>query len=226
MGIDGQLIIVGGGGFGTEVFCWARDCHGRGLLPPVTGFLDDEVASMSGVSLPHLGSLDAYVPQQGDVFLMALGKPQHKERVYLKMKARGANFATLIHPTAVVTDTATLGEGTIMCPFSMAMPNSSVGKCVSVLYYSAVGHDAIVGDFSSVSSQVDLTGYARIGAGVTVGSGARVLPGVSVGDGATIGAGAVVVRSVKPGSTVFAAPAKVLRMPLSKPSPNSTVPND
>jgi sugar O-acyltransferase (sialic acid O-acetyltransferase NeuD family) len=216
MAIDGQLIIVGGGGFGTEVFCWARDCHDRGLLPPVVGFLDDEATAMKCVSLPHLGALDSYVPQQGDAFLMALGKPQHKQRVFLSMKARGAHFATLIHPTAIVTDSATLGEGVIMCPFSIAMPNTSVGTCVSVLYYSAVGHDASVGDFSSVSSQVDLTGFARIGAGVTIGSGARVLPGVSVGDGATVGAGAVVVRSVKPGSTVFAPPAKVLRMPMSR----------
>jgi acetyltransferase-like isoleucine patch superfamily enzyme len=80
------------------------------------------------------------------------------------------------------------------------------------LNYSGIGHDAVAGEFTTLSSVVDVTGNVQIGKDVSIGSGARLLPGVKVGDGAVIGAGSIVVRSVKPGVTVFAAPAKTLTM--------------
>jgi serine acetyltransferase len=92
------------------------------------------------------------------------------------------------------------------------MPDSRAERFVTILNFSGMGHDAVVGEFSTLSSVVDVTGRVRIGSMVTIGSGARLLPGITVGDGATIGAGAVVVRSVKPGMTVYAPPAKVLSM--------------
>ncbi len=42
------------------------------------------------------------------------------------------------------------------------------------------------------------------------GSGCHVLPRVSIGDRCTIGAGAVVVRNVPDGATVYAQPARTL----------------
>jgi maltose O-acetyltransferase len=48
----------------------------------------------------------------------------------------------------------------------------------------------------------------RIGANVWIGAAAIILPGVTVGDDAIIGAGAVVTRDVRPGSTVVGNPAR------------------
>jgi acetyltransferase-like isoleucine patch superfamily enzyme len=42
------------------------------------------------------------------------------------------------------------------------------------------------------------------------------MPGVTVGDGARIGANVVVQRKVAAGVTLFALPAKSLKMPASK----------
>jgi acetyltransferase-like isoleucine patch superfamily enzyme len=68
----------------------------------------------------------------------------------------------------------------------------------------------VLGDYTTLSSHVDLTGWVRVGEACFFGSGARVLPKVAVGEGARIGAGAVVMRNVAPGATMFAAPAKKL----------------
>lgn len=43
-----------------------------------------------------------------------------------------------------------------------------------------------------------------------IGSGAVILCGVEIGEGALVGAGAVVTRSVEPGTTVAGVPARVL----------------
>ncbi|MBO4779155.1 MAG: transferase, partial [Selenomonadaceae bacterium] len=50
-------------------------------------------------------------------------------------------------------------------------------------------------------------GKCKIGAEVFIGSGAILLPKATVGDCATIGAGSVVLKKVRAGSTVFGNPA-------------------
>jgi len=208
-----RLILVGAGGFGRELYFWAEDCHAAGTLPALAGFIDDVVPELPGdYGLPRLSSLQDYAPAPGDLFVVALGEPAKKRRVVELLQARGARFATLRHPTTTVVRTAWIGEGVIMCPYTMAMPDSRIERFATLINYSGIGHDSVCGEFTTLSSQVDVTGNVRIGCDVTVGSGARILPRVKVGDGATIGAGSVVLRSVKPGTTVFAAPAKTLVM--------------
>lgn len=214
-----RLIIVGAGGFGREILCWAEDCHRAGTLPAVAGFLDDKVEALPNYGVSRVGTVADYGPQPGDVFVVAVGEPGRKKEVVDSLQGRGARFAQLVHPSCTITKTASLGEGVIMCPQTMAMPDARIERFVTIINFSGIGHDSVAGEFSTLSSLVDVTGNVRIGAGVTIGSGARILPGVTIGDGATIGAGAIVMRSVKPGTTVYAAPAKLLR---TSPRPVST----
>jgi sugar O-acyltransferase (sialic acid O-acetyltransferase NeuD family) len=207
-----RLIMVGAGGFGRELYFWAEDCHRAGTLPALAGFIDDVVQELPGYDLPRLGSLQDYTPASGDLFLVALGDPAKKRQVVELLQTRGGRFATLRHPTATVVRTASIGEGVIMCPYTMAMPDARIERFVTLINYSGIGHDSTCGEFSTLSSLVDVTGNVQIGKDVMIGSGARLLPKITVGDGATVGAGSIVVRSVKPGMTVFAASAKVLSM--------------
>jgi sugar O-acyltransferase (sialic acid O-acetyltransferase NeuD family) len=213
MAAQERLILVGAGGFGRELYFWAEDCHAAGTLPALAGFIDDVIQELPGsYDLPRLSSLQDYTPASGDLFIVALGEPAKKRKVVDLLQARGARFATLRHPTSTVVRTAFIGEGVIMCPYTMAMPDSRVERFATLINYSGIGHDSVCGDFTTLSSLVDVMGNVRIGQDVMVGSGARLLPRITVGNGATVGAGSTVVRSVKPGMTVFAAPAKVLSM--------------
>ncbi len=212
MAAEERLILVGAGGFGREIICWAEDCHAAGTLPRLGGYLDDEVEALPGYDVSRIGGIKDYTPAPGDLFVVALGQPAAKRAVVERLQAAGGRFATLRHPTVTVVRTATIGEGVIMCPYTMAMPDSRIERFVTLINYSGIGHDSVCGEFSTLSSLVDVTGRVRIGRDVSIGSGARILPGLKVGDGATVGAGAVVMRSVKPGTTVYAAPAKTLDM--------------
>lgn len=207
-----RLILVCAGGFGRELSFWAADCHAAGTLPALAGFIDDVVQELPGYDLPRLSGLQDYAPLPGDLFVVALGAPAKKRRVVELLQTRGASFATLRHPTAIVVRTASIGEGVILCPYSMALADTRIERFATLNNYSGLGHDSACGEFTTLSSQVDVMGYARIGKDVLIGSGARLLPKVTVGDGATVGAGSIVVRSVKPNMTVFAPPAKLLSM--------------
>ena len=72
-----------------------------------------------------------------------------------------------------------------------------------------ISHDAIVGDFATLSPSVHLRGGCLIEDGSTIGTGCVVLPEVRVGRGAVVGAGATIVCDVAPGTTVVGAAARL-----------------
>jgi sugar O-acyltransferase (sialic acid O-acetyltransferase NeuD family) len=209
--METRLILVGAGNFGRELVNWAQDIAeygGHGFH----GYLDTtpDVLAVRGYKLPWLGTPTDYVPQPGDQMVIAIANPLSKRAVVEHMLAKGASFARLIHPTAVVARTASLGEGVVLCPHSVVSADSTVGNFVSVNTLSSVGHDVVLGDFSTLSGHVDLTGAVKVGVDCFFGTGAKVLPKVKIGNGAKIGAGTVIMRSVADGVTMYTAPAKRL----------------
>jgi len=209
-----RLILVGGGGFCRELFFWAEHCAAAGTLPPVGGYLDDggDTLAAFDYDMPWLGSIDDFVPRPGDQLVMAIGGPAAKRAVHGKLSVRGGRFPVMAHPAARVLRTARIAEGVIFCPGTSSGPDTIIERFVTINTESGLGHDARVGEFSTLSSRVDITGGVIVGSDVTIGSGAIFVPRVKIGNGATIGAGSIVYRSVPAGATLYAAPAKTLRM--------------
>jgi sugar O-acyltransferase (sialic acid O-acetyltransferase NeuD family) len=212
--MNSRCILVGAGAFGRELINWARDAESKGSFPPLAGFIDDTHTGLSNpdYDLRSLGSIQDYQPQPNDIFLMGIADPNGKESIVNLLKSKGAEFITLIHPTAIVARTARLGTGSILCPFSMVSADAIVGDFVTINSYSGVGHDAHVGDYTTMSGHVDLTGRVKCGRSVFFGTGAKVIPDVSIGDSAIIGAGTLIVRSVKAGVTMYTMPSQKLQM--------------
>lgn len=209
-----RIILVGGGGFCRELVDAVADCHEAGSLPPLGGYLDDtgDTLARYGYDVPWLGRIDDYIPQACDGFVMALGSPAAKRAVHARLSGRGANFPRLIHPSVKIARTAVIEEGTMILFNGAAGPNSRIARFVTINTGSGLGHDATVGEFSTLSSKVDITGNVHVGEDALIGSNAVFVPGVKIGAGATVGAGSIVYRSVKAGATVFAPPAKLLKL--------------
>ncbi|CAA9526081.1 MAG: hypothetical protein AVDCRST_MAG91-2541 [uncultured Sphingomonadaceae bacterium] len=212
---SGRTIIVGGGGFCRELIFFITTTAEAGRIAPVGGYLDDNGDTLAGLEYPEapwLGGVEDYTPRLGDGFVLALGNPKTKRSVHAKLSARGGVFPQLIHPGATIVRTAQLGEGVIFCPGTLAGADTRIGRFVAFNGSSGIGHDSTVGEFSTVSSHVDITGNVTIGSDVMIGSNVTFLPKVKVGDGATIGAGSIVYRKVPAGATVYAPPAKLLKL--------------
>lgn len=128
-----------------------------------------------------------------------------RERV-LAMTER--SWATIIHPSAVVSPSARIGHGTVILPGAIVHSGAVVGDHVVINTGTIIEHDVIVGDFSVLATAVATGGGSVIGQGCYLGLGCRIRDHVTIGDSAVVGMGAVVVKSVAPGMTVTGIPAR------------------
>lgn len=207
-----RLLIVGAGGFGREVLCWARDVEPTQSEWKIGGFLDANPAALNGfdVHLEILGDPAKFVPAETDRYICAIGDPATKQRVVTGLLARGAQFSTLIHPSVILGADCRVGTGCILCPGAVVTTNVILGRFVALNIGATVGHDVGTGDWCTLSVHTTISGKVSLGEAVFAGSHACVLPGLRVGDRAVVGAGAVVTRNVSAGSTMFGVPAKLI----------------
>lgn len=205
-----QLVIVGAGGFGREMLAWARQSVQFEQEWTIKGFIDDNVDALRGkaTSAPMLGTIRDYQPASDEVFICAMGIPRVKRSCSELLAGRGARFTRLIHRTSVLGDNVEMGEGVVLCPYTVVSANNRLGRGVAVNLHSSIDHDACVDDWSQINCHCDLTGGVQVGKEVFLGSSVAIILGVKIGDGAYVGAGAVVLRDVAPGATVFGVPAR------------------
>lgn len=210
---------MGAGGFGREVLQWAREAW-PGYAERIAGFLsaDDRIVDAFPGSPAVLSSPDSYRPSPGDKLLFAIGVPYVRRQVAESLLARGAEFLTLVHPTAIVATNATIHDGAVLCPYSIASDSCTVGRFAVMNYHSSLGHDATAGDFSVLSPYATLGGNAHIGEDVFLGLHASVGPGRSVGARSKVSANSCVLANAPPESLVFGVPGRVApRLSVSAP---------
>jgi sugar O-acyltransferase (sialic acid O-acetyltransferase NeuD family) len=207
-----NLLIISAGAFGREVCVWAQQAIRAGADWRLKGFLDDRTGVLDGFSfdVPVIAAPAAYEPAADDWFICAIGTPAAKRPYCESLSAKGARFATLIHPTALVGHDVQIGEGSIVGPFTQLSCNIRMGRHVAFGTHSNTAHDTRFGDYCQISGSCEINGYATLADDVFLGSHATILPHAKVGAGAYVGAGAVVLRKVAPGTKVFGNPAVIV----------------
>lgn len=207
-----KLIIIGAGGLGREVLGYALDIPKEKRDWEVHGFIDDNSNALDNYNLEYkiVGSIKDYNSKSDEVFICALGEPKLKIKICLELKAKGASFINLIHPTASIGRTSTYGEGLVMAPNSVVTENVRLGKFVTINVFSVIGHDAVAEDGCTLSPHCAVTGFTYLEEGVFLGSHASVIPNIRVGKYSRIGAGSVVLKRVPPDVVMFGNPAKTI----------------
>jgi len=204
-----RILIVGAGGFGREVLQWAvhawpDEAHKIG------GFLSDDPEALAGQNSQFsiIGSAAGYMPAPGDGLVLAIGIPGIRRRVAEMLVARGAEFLSLVHPTAIVAKFAEVGGGTILCPYSIVSDHCRLGRFVLMNYHSSVGHDASAADFCVFSPYATLGGGAAVGEDVFLGLHASVGPHVSLGDRCKVSAGSTALASAPADTVIWGSPGR------------------
>lgn len=191
-------------------YCLAQRCIDAGMDLAIKGFLDDKTSALDGYKdyAPIISSVEAYVPEENDVFICALGSPEYKKKYAQIILEKKGDFISLIDPTAVLEKNAEIGMGCIVMRDVRIGQDVQVGDFVTFDGRVIVSHDDVIGDYCHIGATSFIAGAVKVAQGVTVHPGSYIIPHKKIGERAIIGVCSVVVSNVKAFTTVFGNPAK------------------
>lgn len=136
--------------------------------------------------------------------------PLRRLRLVERLGLAPERYATLIHPAAVVPESASIGPGSVLHATTVLTADVTLGAHASLMPAVVLTHDDVVGDGVTFGAGVRVAGGVTIERGAYIGSGALLRERIVVGAGALVGMGAVVTRSVPAGETWAGVPARRL----------------
>jgi sugar O-acyltransferase (sialic acid O-acetyltransferase NeuD family) len=209
-----DLIILGAGGMSREIADAVADINHVERRWNLLGFLDDNAAKHGEIvgGLPVLGPID-FARQHAARYIVGVarvGDPWRRRRIVERLALPRERFATIIHPSATISRSATIGVGTAILQNTVVTTDVVIGDHVLIHYNATISHDAVIEDFVTMAPGSLIAGSVRLCAGVYLGAGSQVINDVTVNEAAVVGLGAIVIRDVISGETVVGNPARAL----------------
>ena len=202
LGMSKTLVVVGAGGHAKVVMDVAR-------LNGYDEFFildDNKKGQFNDCSI--VGTTKEYPLYLSYNFIIAIGNNEVREKIADNLK--NVHFATLIHPSAVVSDRAVISEGTVVFPLAVINSGAIIGKHCIINSGAIVEHDCIIKDFVHVSPNATICGTVVVGKKTHIGAGATVINNLSIADDVVVGAGAVVTKDIDEKGIFVGIPAKKL----------------
>jgi acetyltransferase EpsM len=203
------LVVLGATEFSAEIADVART---TGVFD-VVAFIENDRRERAGRSLHGLPVYwidDALDLAKTHLAICGLGTTQ-RVRFTDQAAAAGFRFATVVHPSAHVSPTSAISEGSLVGVAAVVAAHTTIGRHVILNRGVLVGHHTTVGDHVSIQSGANVAGLCTIADGVYIGMGAQILNTVSIGKGSVVGAGAVVTKDVPPAVQVMGVPARIVK---------------
>jgi len=203
--------IVGAGDLGIQVAHHAESIGGI----EIAGYCDDTRtpgAPWAGSRI--LGGLASVEETFGngdfDELVIAIGYRHLKLRhqLYERLKDK-VPFARIIHPSARIDRTASIGPGAIVYPGCIIDMYAEVGANTLLNLGVIISHDSKIGESCFLSPAVSVAGFVKVGNRVNLGIGTVIVDGVSIQSDVRTGAGAVLTKGVEEAGLYVGVPASL-----------------
>lgn len=208
------LLLLGGGGHCKVVADVARACGYT-----IIGGVDVDPSKMHTQIEPggtrvtmsqddlfaHIDAQQA-LPQGVDALALCVGNNAIRQRIMQRLQPQW--LPRLVHPTAIISQSATLGHATVVLPYVIVNAHASVGAGVILNTRCTIEHDCVVGDAVHVSPSATLCGDVHVGEVSWIGAGSVTIQGRRIGHHAMVGAGSTVIHDVPDHTTVVGSPAR------------------
>jgi len=134
-------------------------------------------------------------------FVVAIGHPRLRERMYNKMLIWGGSPTNIISNHAHLFTFLKPFKGCIIEPGAGISHSTELGEGCAIHINCTIGHAVKLGKFVNVGPGANIVGPCVIDDYAYIGVGAIVLPNVHIGKNAIISAGAIVKNNVADNDT-------------------------
>lgn len=117
-------------------------------------------------------------------------------------------YACAIHPSAIVSPYAQIGEGTVVMQGAIIQSDARIGRHCIINTGASVDHECRIDDYVHISPHSSLCGNVHVGEGTWIGAGSIIIPGIKIGKWCTIGAGSVVISDIPDGYIAYGNPCR------------------
>ena len=201
------VIVLGGGGH-AAVLIGSLQLAGQeiiGLVDPAR-----EKGDIGSGGIPVLGDDSSVLEYSADDIELVNGigsLPGQTLRLSLNKKFEdlGYSFFSVIHPSAIVAESAILAAGVQIMAGAVIQERAIIGKNSIVNTRASIDHDCTIGEYCHVSPAATLCGEVTLGNNVHVGAAAVIIQGLAVGGASTVGAGSVVTEGLPEHTIVYPA---------------------
>ena len=206
-----KIFIVGGNGF-------ARECHynliklskyGKDII--FGGFLGHggygHTVDYKSYQHLYLGEVSEHEFKEDEYCIIGAGYPNLRIKIYNELKSRNIKFFNLITDSAVICESATIGEANVINGNSSISVDTNIGSCNVLNGDVIIGHDTQIGDFNFIGPRSQILGNVKIGSNNTIGANVVFLPKAKIGDNNHIAPLSAVYRGCRNNSYMQGNPA-------------------
>lgn len=155
----------------------------------VTKLIDDNPAVLELQGLPVYHNY-SYIDEP---VIVSIGNNAIRKHVVGQLKVQ---YTSAIHPTAIISPSATIGNGTVVMHGAIIQAETKIGQHCIINTGASLDHEAIIADYVHISPHATLCGNVTVGEGTWIGAGATIIQGVHIGRWSIIGAGSVVTKDI------------------------------
>ena len=202
-----KVIIIGAGGHAAELVDYIDYINNSSeeLKFEIIGLIDDNKENYTHYNYrsKYLGTIQEHTIDENIYYLIAIASTSTRKMIVEKFKIKGAQFIGLIHPTALISNSAKIGEGVVISHNVSLGPKVVLGDFNVLNSRCTIGHDSIVGNYNFISPQVAVGGYSKIGNENLFGTNSCIIPNIKIGNNNKVTAGMVVDKTINDNETIF-----------------------
>jgi sugar O-acyltransferase (sialic acid O-acetyltransferase NeuD family) len=203
-----KIFILGAGGLAKEIHFLLRQIGGYEIIAFIDK-VDSESIKVGNMVTPVINE-DKLVKFKGANLAFGIGDPKIILRLAEKFST-DYNFPNLIHPNVIADwNGVKIGMGNIISSGVNLTTGLTIGNFNIMNINCTIGHDTNIGHGNVFNPGCNIAGGVHIGNGILVGINSTILQYKSIGDNSIVGASSLVILNIKPNTTVFGVPAKIL----------------